>query len=126
LPKIPPGTYSITVSKDGYEAYSDEVTIRNRGQIIYIRIPSQNQLLNLADEALTAMNLVIAEEYIQRAYKIDRNNIETLFYYATIKFRQQKYDEAIDFLITAKNLGSRDTNIDRFLFFLRRLQYEKN
>jgi len=121
LPKITPGTYNITVRKEGYETYSDEVLIKERGQIIYIRIPSQSQLLNLVDESLTAVNFNIAEEYIQRAYQIDQNNIETLFYYATIKFRQRKYNEALFFLLAAKNLGSRDSNIDRFIIILREL-----
>jgi tetratricopeptide (TPR) repeat protein len=126
LPRIPPGAYTITGYKEGYEIYTDEIIIREQGQIIYIRIPSQIQLLNLVDEALTAMNFDAADEYIQRAYQIDKNNIEMLFYYATTKFRQHKYDEAISFLMTAKNLGSKDTYIDRFLAVLRELTDAEN
>jgi tetratricopeptide (TPR) repeat protein len=126
LPKIPYGNYTITVHKNGYETYSDEVLIRKHGQIIYLRIPSQNQLLNLADEALTAMNFEVAEEYLERAYQIDKNNIEMLFYYSTIKFRQYKYDEAITFLVIAKNLGSKDLYIDKFLTILRELSDEES
>ena len=126
LPNIPHGTYTITVYKNIYETYSDKVTIKDQGQIIYIRIPSQSQLLNLADEALTVMNLEIAEEYIQRAYQIDKNNIEMLFYYSTIKFRQHKYEEAIAFLVTAKSLGSKDLYIDKFLTILRELSDAEN
>lgn len=121
LPKIPYGNYTITVHKNGYETYSDEVLIRKHGQIIYLRIPSQNQLLNLADEALTAMNFEVAEEYLERAYQIDKNNIEMLFYYSTIKFRQHKYDEAITFLIAARNLGSKDLYVDKFFTILKEL-----
>jgi tetratricopeptide (TPR) repeat protein len=126
LPRVPPGTYAITGYKDGYESYSDEVIIRDRGQIIYIRIPSQMQLLNLVDEALTSMNFDIADEYIQRAYKIDRNNIEMLFYYATIRYRQHRHDEAINFLMVAKGLGSKDIYIDKFLSILRELTDAEN
>ena len=124
LPKIPPETYIISAFKEGYEIYSDEITIRDQGQIVYIRIPSQMQLLSLVDDALTMMNFDIAEEYIQRAYHIDRNNIEMLFYYATVKFRQGNYTEAIGFLTIAKNLGSKDTYIDRFLTVLEEFKYE--
>jgi hypothetical protein len=126
LPRVPPGTYTITVYKDGHETFSDEILIQDQGQIIYIRIPSQSQLLNLADEALTAMNIVAAEEFVQRAYQIDKNNIEMLFYYATIKFRQQKYREAIEFLMAARNLGSRDPYIGRFLTILGELTDEED
>jgi len=126
LSKIPFGTYTISGYKSGYEMYQETVTIMDRGQIIYIRIPSQNQLLNLVDEALTAMNFEAAEEYIQRAYQIDKNNIEMLFYYATIKFRQNDYEEAIRYLTTAKELGSRDVYIDRFLSILMELRGPQN
>ena len=126
MSRIKPGTYIITGQKAGYETYQDTIAISDPGQIVYIRIPSQNQLLNLADEALTVMNLAIADEYIQRAYEIDNTNIEMLFYYATLKFRQQKYEEAIAFLETAKELGSRDAYIDKFLTILKELKNNEN
>ena len=121
LPKVALGTYTITVYKDGFEAYSEEVRINGAGQIIYIRIPSQTQLLNLVDEALTVNNLNLAEEVVERAYQIDGKNIEMLFYYATVKFRQHDYEKAIHFLETAQSIGSRDLYIDKFLTVLKEL-----
>jgi len=119
--KVGFGTYTITGKKNGFEVYSDQVIIKDPGQIIYIRIPSQNQLLNLVDEALTANDFALAEETVERAYQINKNNIETLFYYATVKFRQREYDEAVQFLEAAKNLGSRDLYINKFLTLLKEL-----
>ena len=124
--RIPLGKYTLTVYKDGFEKYSEDVFIRGTGQIIYVRIPSQNQLLNLADEALTANNFNLAEEMVERAYQIDPNNIEMLFYFATIKFRQQDYKAALGFLETAKNLGSKDLYIDKFITQLRRRKDANN
>jgi len=115
LPKIGYGTYTVTGKKNGFETYSEKLVIKDPGQIIYIRIPSQNQLLNLVDEALTVGNFALAEETAERAYQIDKNNIEMLFYYATVKFRQREYDNAVYFLEAAKNLGSKDLYIDKFL-----------
>ena len=123
LPKVPIGTYTITGYKKAFEIYSDEVIIKDKGQIIYIRIPSQNQLLNLADEALSANNLTGAEEMVERAYQIDQNSIEMLFYYATVKFRQREYGRAIDLLENARDLGSKDLYIDKFLTVLREARY---
>ena len=125
IPKVPRGAYTLTCLREGYETYQDSVFIGDRGQIIYVRIPSQSQLLTLTDDALTAMNLETAEEYIERAYLIDKNNIEMLFYYAAIKFRQRKYGEAAGFLITARELGSRDIYIERFLNILKGLQNDQ-
>ena len=127
LPRIRAGTYTITGCKKTFENYSDEVIIKDKGQIIYIRMPSQSQLLNLADEALSANNLTGAEKLVERAYQIDENNIEMLFYYATVKFRQREYDRAINLLEGAKDLGSKDVYIDKFLTVLREAQdaYQK-
>jgi len=123
MPKVPVGTYTITGTKKGFESYSEEVIIKDRGQIVYFRMPSQSQLLTLIDEALSANNLDVAEEMAERAYRIDDKNIEMLFYYATVKFRQNDYIEAIVFLEIAKRLGSKDFYIDKFLTVLKELRY---
>jgi tetratricopeptide (TPR) repeat protein len=124
LLKVPLGSYKIRGSKKGYEDYNDEVIIKNKGQIIYIRIPSQNQLLTMADEALTANNFILAEEIAERAYQIDKNNIEMLFYYAAILFRQNNLEKAASFLEDAVNLGSKDHYVQKFLTVIRRIQDE--
>ena len=121
LSKVPVGNYKITGYKNGFENYIDEIIIKDRGQIIYIRIPSQNQLLNIVDEALMANNFALAEETSERAYQIDKNNIEMLFYCATVAFRQHDYKKAISFLESAKSLGSKDLYIDKFITVLKEL-----
>jgi thioredoxin-like negative regulator of GroEL len=122
LPKVPAGVYKITGEKKGFETYTEELAVRQRGQIVYIRIPSQSQLLEMADDALTNNDVTAAEQLLHRAYQIDQNNIEMLFYYAAVKFRQREYDAAIQYLETAKNLGSKDLYIDKFLAVLKELQ----
>ena len=123
LPKVPAGTYIITGAKKGFESYSEEVTVKDRGQIIYFRMPSQGQLLTLVDEALSKNDLDTAGEMAERAYRIDYKNIEMLFYCATVRFRQNDYAEAIVFLEIAKSLGSKDSYIDKFLTILKELRY---
>lgn len=122
LPRVPIGIHTLTGQKRGFESYSGELIISGRGQIVYLRIPSQNQLLTLVDEALTVNDLMLANEMVERAFQIDRNNIEMLFYYATVKFRQRNYTNAIYFLESAINLGSRDLYVERFLFILKESQ----
>ena len=121
LSKVPMGNYTITGHKSGFENYLDEVTIKEKGQIIYIRIPSQNQLLNMVDEALTVNDFILAEEAAERAYQIDSNNIEMLFYCAAVAFRQRDYKKAFSFLENAKNFGSKDLYIEKFLTVLKEL-----
>ena len=121
ISRVPIGNYTITGQKNGFENYIDKITIKEKGQIIYIRIPSQNQLLNMVDEALTANNFYLAEEMAERAYQIDKNNIETLFYCATVAFRQSDYKKAFSLLENAKNLGSKDLYIEKFLTVLKEM-----
>ena len=119
---IPVGAYVISGEKRGFESYYDTISVRERGQIVYFRIPSQNQLLLLADEALTVNDFEMAEEMLERAYWIDSNNIEMLFYYAVLKFKQHRHEDAIAFLEMAKYLGSRDFYVDKFLTILKEEQ----
>jgi tetratricopeptide (TPR) repeat protein len=116
------GTYEIRGEKDGYEVYQGTIEIHDRGQIIYIRVPSQGQLLELTDEALGRNQIGEAETYIERAYQAGPENTELLFYYAVIKFRQKKYNEARAYLQRAKDNGSRDEYVERFLNDLIRIQ----
>ena len=125
LPNVRVGDYTLEGHKDGFEKYADEVSVRERGQIIYIRLPSQNQLLALIDAALVANNIPLALEMAERAYQIDANNVETLFYFATVKFKQGEYAAAAEFLEAARALGSRDIYIDKFLSQLKEMQYGK-
>ena len=122
--KVPVGIYTLIGSKKGYEHYFDELNIKQKGQIIYIRIPSQNQLLNMVDEALVANDFTLAEETAERAFRIDNNNIEMLFYCATVAFRQNQFDKAISFLEKAKALGSKDFYVEKFLTSLKEIQHE--
>ena len=128
LLKVPVGIYTLTGYKKAFENYSGEVIIKDKGQIIYVRIPSQSQLLALADDALTANDFAVAEKLVERAYQIDQNNIETLFYYAAVKFRRGEYDRAVSLLENARELGSRDVYVDKFLTVLREAQdaYQEN
>jgi len=122
LHKVPPGKYILTGIKKGFEYYSEEVTIKDAGQIIYVRMPSQYQLLNLVDESLSANDFTSAEEFAGRAYQIDKSNLEMLFYYATVKFRQNELVKAIDFLKEAGSLGSKDIYVEKFLNALKEMQ----
>ena len=126
LQKVPAGTYLITGFKNGYEFHSDEINIRDAGQIVYIRMPSARQLLNLADQALTANNTELAGEMIGRALLADSRNTEALFYSAVLKFRQRDYSGAVEILDGVRNSGVRDFYVDKFFSDLKELVHENN
>ena len=120
--RVPMGKHTLTAYKDGYERYSEDFVIKQRGQIFYVRLPSQNQLLDLVDEALTANNLLLAEEMAERAYQVDPNSIEALFYFATVKYKRQDYGGALALLEAAWNLGPKDPYVDKFMAQLKEIQ----
>jgi tetratricopeptide (TPR) repeat protein len=124
LLKVPLGSYKKKEKKNGFENYNGEVIIKEKGQIIYIRIPSQNQLLTRVDEALAANDFMLAEEIAERAYQIDKNNTEMMFYYAVVSFRQNNFKKAVSFLEHAVNLGSRDHYVHKFLAVIKEMQNE--
>jgi cytochrome c-type biogenesis protein CcmH/NrfG len=78
----------------------------------------------MTDEALAANNFTLAEEIAERAYKIDKNNIEMLFYYAAVSFRQNNFKKAASFLEDAVNLGSKDHYVQKFLSTIKEMQNE--
>jgi tetratricopeptide (TPR) repeat protein len=122
ISETPVGTYQMSGEKDGYELYEGAVDITGQGQIVYIRVPSRGQLLELADEALERNEIDRAETYVERAYRIGPESTEVLFYYATVKFRQKHYDEAITYLWKARENGSKDEYLEKFLFEILRIQ----
>ena len=122
LPAVPAGEYAIIGNKKGYETYIDEINVNDSRQIIYIRVPSQKQLLEMADEALAENDFANAEEILGRAFQIDQNSIETLLYFAAVKYRQKDYEKAVSFLEHAQSLGSKDVFIEKFLNALKEIQ----
>ena len=122
IPGVPMGNYTLTAYKDGYERYSEEFLIKLKGQIIYVRLPSQNQLLDLVDGALTANNIPLAEEMAERAWKVDPNNVETLFYLATVKFKRNDYSGALILLESALGIGAKDPYIEKFMSRIKGVQ----
>jgi hypothetical protein len=124
ISKVPAGNYIIHGEGGGYESYQSAVVISQREQIIYIRLPSFNQLLELADTALVKNQINEADAYLVRASLLGEETTELLFYRATVRFRQKRYAAALDLLQTAINSGSADIYVEKFLQDLKRMRDE--
>lgn len=85
--KVPAGTHDITGGKDGFERYVGTIDVCDERQIVYIRIPSSSQLLDLADDALAAGDAGKAASAIERAERCDDGSFECRFYRAIAQFR---------------------------------------
>jgi hypothetical protein len=113
--RIPTGPYLLRGEGTGFESYEGDILVNNREQIVYLRVPSFGQLLNLIDDALFKNQLTEAEGYAYRASRTGGLTTELLFYMAVINFRQKDYMSAIENLRTAIKLGSTDIYVEKFL-----------
>jgi tetratricopeptide (TPR) repeat protein len=126
IAKVPAGDYKIQITKKGYETYTGKVHINDKQQVVYIRTPSLQQLLDLADNALERNNPEEALAYIQRALSINNMTTELLFYAAVVEFRLGYIREAADLLQEIKSSGVRDIYIERFLQDIQNFEGVKN
>lgn len=115
IPKVPYGSHSLHGEKFGYESYQGEILINDRGQIVYVRIPSFRQLLDLADEAISGNDFATAEEFLNRARTTGQINAELVLYEAILEFRQGKYDAASGRIRAAMDAGMNDKYLEIFL-----------
>lgn len=87
LRKLPSGSYGITGEKTGFEPYSGTIDVRDERQIIYVRIPSARQLLDLADISFGNGDIDEASSLVGRAERCDGRSFECRFYRAIAQFR---------------------------------------
>lgn len=116
------GTYTITGLGDDYENYLETFTLFDKKQILYIRIPSITQLLDLVDLALLENNLTDAKSYVDRIFKQWSNNSVALFYRALLHLRKDEITETIGIL---HYLEQGDYPVI-YLFLADIFQYKKN
>jgi hypothetical protein len=115
IPRVRSGKHEIRGRREGYEEYQGEIIINDKRQIVYLRVPSLSQLLNLADNALSKNNVEEAALYIERGAAIGEITTELLFYSAIVLFRKGEYQAAVENLRDAVSRGSRDEYVTRFL-----------
>jgi tetratricopeptide (TPR) repeat protein len=115
IPRVRSGKHEIRGRREGYEEYRGEIIINDKRQIVYLRVPSLSQLLNLADNSLSKNNVEEAALYIERGAAIGEKTVELLFYSAIVLFRKGEYQAAVESLRDAVSRGSRDEYVTRFL-----------
>jgi hypothetical protein len=115
LPKVRAGRYEASGRKSGYESFKGEIIVSDKKQIVYLRIPSSGQLLDLAGDALSKNQIDEAGEFTRRAYNIGVQSTELLFYMAVVAFRKKDYPGALYYLQTAVDSGFADEYVHRFL-----------
>ena len=120
--KVKLGEYMLTGESSRYEAYEGKIVIYDQDQVIYLRIPSFLQLINLTDKALEENNLQEAEGFLKRASVMNSKDIDVMIYEAVLAYRYYNIEEAIRKIEQVKINGYRSEWLDRFYDELQKIQ----
>lgn len=120
--KVKPGEYLLTGESNRYETYEGKIIIYDQDQVIYLRIPSFSQLINLTDKALEANNLQEAEGFLKRAAAMNIQDIDVMIYEAVLAYRYYNIEQAMRKIEQIKVNGYRNEWLDRFYDELRKIQ----
>jgi tetratricopeptide (TPR) repeat protein len=95
LKNLAKGPHQIVLSKDTYEEISFSFDFTNRTQVLYLKLCSMTQLLELAEKELDNKKLARAEALLNRAAKIDADNAVLLYLKAILALKRDQVGEAI-------------------------------
>ncbi len=105
LKNLSKGMHSVVFSKEGFEDVSFSFNFSNRTQVLYLKLFSLDQLLELAQKELENKKLGKAEGYLKRAAKIDATNAVLLYLKAVIALKRDQIDLAVQELNTILKQG---------------------
>ena len=122
--KVKLGEYLLTGESRQYEPYEGKIVIYSQDQVIYLRIPSFLQLINLTDKALEGNNLQEAEGFLKRASAMNSEDIDVMIYEAVLAYRYYNIEQAMRKIEQVKVNGYRNEWLDRFYDELRKIQLD--
>jgi Tfp pilus assembly protein PilF len=114
--ELPPGTAALAAEARRY--YADKQYDKAEEKFLQVLQQDKGNVLilaNLAAIELDLNHLDAAEINIKQAVALAPNDPDSLFVLGRLKFRQQKYDDAIDALSRAAKLDPQDAQIQNFL-----------
>jgi hypothetical protein len=107
IPKLDRGSYRIEAEKEGFESLSTEIYYSSRLDILYLKIFSQKQILNLAENALEERRYGRVEEYLLRSEKINSDDPYSLYLKAVYLYEKESFSDALLPLIRILDQGFR-------------------
>jgi len=115
------GPYAITVSLEGYEETGIKADYSDPTQILYVKLFSADQLLDLAERAASERNWASADEYLARAAAVRPGDPAAVFLEATLLVRKERYQDALAKLDALTASGVEDPYV--YLFIADLLQF---
>ncbi len=126
LPLVSPGRYRLTGEGKCFERYEAPAEILSGNDVQYLRVVSAEELLELADGALSRGDLDRAAEYVSRAEKTGSESPLIPFYSAVTLFRKGKPGDALAVLESLAAKGFDDPWVEAMAGDMRALAQGEN
>lgn len=95
LPNLNRGDYKIIARKEGYESLTTEISYSSRTEVLYLKMYSQKQILDLAANALEQGRLAKTEKLIERSAGINKMQPGHLYFKAMYFYRKGDFKAAL-------------------------------
>ena len=112
------GSHVLTGKGEGYLDISEEVMIRDKEQILYIRVPSVESRFKKAFSFMNDGAFDMAEGCVSEVLECDRDNTDALFFMSVISYLKGESDKAGEYLnkIRKKGGGGRyETELEKII-----------
>jgi len=108
-------TYKVDFEKKGYEKKSTIFTYSDPGEILYVKICSGEQYIQLAEAQIKSGNYSEAQKLLQNAENAGANLTVINYLLAVINYKQKNYEIAAAILEKLIEDGSQEAHINLFL-----------
>lgn len=95
LPDLARGDHRLIAARAGYEALGVDLRFINQTQVLYLQMYSQSQLVAEAEQQIKAREWAKAQQVLDRAAKIDPQDVLLRYLRAVLAFRRAEDDAAI-------------------------------
>jgi len=95
---LPPGIHTARVYAEGYEPNTVRFEFYSREQVLYIKLGSLDNLLEMAEDAAEKEDYAAASAYLDRAEKIDDDDPVYRYLRAVIAYKVGRKQECIRWL----------------------------
>ena len=108
IQKLASGDHLFSISKKGYESQEISLSYTSRKQILYVRMVSQESLIDWAEDAMESLDWNEAEAFLARAETIDSENSRYLTIQGTFEYLTDQYELALSCWMKLIEKGHKD------------------
>jgi len=111
IPNLKRGEHLIHVSKDNHEPELVELDFSDRRQVLYVRLTSNESLLNWAEEALDELRWDEAKDFIMRSLAVEPENAHALTLLGALYYRTGRFEDSLEQWQTLIEMGHRSPHL---------------